>query len=84
MAQNEELFEKVTSLRYSFCMVPSIRENQGKKFSSGKLGNFVESQEKSGNLAVTEVNQVSTLIQMHFFLKPDFCQDFFSLLRSAF
>ena len=32
-----------------------IRENQGKNFSSGKSGNFVESQGKSGNFALTEV-----------------------------
>ena len=50
------------------------RENQGKFFPSGKSGNF----------ALTEVNQISTLIQMHFFFKPDVCQDFFALLHSAF
>ena len=34
----------------------------GKKISSGKSGNFVESQGKLGNFALTEVNQVPTLI----------------------
>ena len=47
--------------------VPQGSQHQGKsdrireKNSSGKSGNFVESQGKSGNFAVTEVNQVSTL-----------------------
>ena len=31
-------------------------------FSSGKSRNFVQGQVKSGNFALTEVNQVSTLI----------------------
>ncbi len=46
--------------------------------------NFVESQGKSGYFALTELNQISTLIQMRLFLTPDVCQDFFGSLRSAF
>ncbi len=57
-------------IRFPVLRVPSIRENQGKYFPSGKSGNFVESHGKSGNFALTKVNQISTLIQMDFFLKP--------------
>ena len=56
-----------------------IRENNFLLESQVKSGDFVESQGKSGNFALTEVNQISTLIQMDFFLKPDVCQDFFCL-----
>ncbi len=38
----------------------------------------VSSQGKSGNFALTEVNQVSALIKMHFFIKSDLCRDFFA------
>ena len=56
--------------------VPSVRENQGE---SGKIFFFWKVRE-----FCSEVNQISTLIQMHFFLKPDVYLDFFASLHSAF
>ncbi len=63
--------------------VTSIRENQGEKISSGKSGYFVESQGKSGNFALTEVNQVSTML---FFPQTKCLPGFFRLatLREFF
>ena len=66
-----------TLARSGFPASGKIRENQGKKI-------LLESQENSGNFALTEVNKVSTLISMHSFWKQDVCQDFFTSLRSAF
>ena len=62
------------------CRVPTIRENQGKIFSSGKSGKvresqgisifFVESQGKSGNFDLAQVNQIWSCISRHIFAKP--------------
>ena len=73
-----------TSLSSGFPASGKIRENLFLLESQGKSGNFVESQGKSGNFTLPEVNPVSTMISMHFFLQPDFARIFFASLRSAF
>ncbi len=75
----------LTMQKTGFLASGKIRESQGKIFPSGKTGSFnifVESQGKSGNFNLAEVNQILSYISRpHLFQRSDCwepCENLFS------